>query len=310
MSDDAKKYKDTVLLPRTDFPMKAGLQQLEPAMQKRWAEQNLYGLIRAARRGKPAWVLHDGPPYANGDAHTGTGMNKILKDMVVKFRTMQGQDCPYVPGWDCHGLPIEHNVLKELGGKKPENMTSVRLRELCLEYANKFVSSQREQFKTTGTLGRWEQPYLTTSAVYEANVLRVFEDLFARGYITRAKRPVHWSWAAQSALAEAELEYEDRTDPSVYVRFPVLSFRPDSAVGTALRRLGDSAPRGDAVALLIWTTTPWTLPANLAVAAAAESAPTAHRQRRRSRSSRSSSWRFAAVAARRPDPTNTNAPLR
>lgn len=256
MTEDAKaakeRYKSTVQLPQTDFPMKAGLNEREPALQKQWAESDLYGRIRADRKGARPWVLHDGPPYANGDAHTGTGMNKILKDMVVKLRTMQGFDSPYVPGWDCHGLPIEHNVLKELGGKKPEEMTSVKLRELCLDYANGYVNKQRGQFKTTGTLGRWEKPYLTTNPVYEANVLRVFRDLYHKGYITRAKRPVHWSWAAQSALAEAELEYEDRTDPSIYVLMKATG--PVAGV--------------ENVSLLIWTTTPWTMPANRAVAVA------------------------------------------
>ncbi|MBK9973413.1 MAG: isoleucine--tRNA ligase [Planctomycetes bacterium] len=267
---EKSRYKDTVLLPRTDFPMKAGLQQREPELQKHWATTGLYERIRAARQGAKPWVLHDGPPYANGDAHTGTGMNKTLKDMVVKFRTMQGFDSPYVPGWDCHGLPIEHNVLKDLGGKKPDAMTSVKLREMCLDYANGYVDKQRAQFKTLGVLGRWEQPYLTTSPVYEANVLRVFSDLFARGFITRAKRPVHWSWAAQSALAEAELEYEDRTDPSVYVRFPVSSCGKDCKFREHVEELENAGDIWDTLALLIWTTTPWTLPANVAVAASQE----------------------------------------
>ena len=140
-----QRYKETVQLPQTDFPMKAGLSEKEPALQKKWDEEDLYGQIRTARKGAEPWVLHDGPPYANGDAHTGTGMNKILKDMVVKFRPMQGFDVPYVPGWDCHGLPIEHNVLKELGGKKPDDMTNVKLREMCLDYANGFVDKQRGQ---------------------------------------------------------------------------------------------------------------------------------------------------------------------
>jgi isoleucyl-tRNA synthetase len=267
MNEDATKaakerYKPTVLLPRTDFPMKAGLQQREPELQQQWAETDLYGQIRKARQSATPWVLHDGPPYANGDAHTGTGMNKILKDMVVKFRTMQGFDSPYVPGWDCHGLPIEHNVLKELGGKKPDDMSDVRLRELCLEYADKYVAKQREQFKTAGVLGRWEQPYLTTSPEYEAGVLRVFKELVQRGYVERAKRPVHWSWAAQSALAEAELEYEDRTDPSIYVRMPVS--------GVANRESAIAALLDKPTALLIWTTTPWTLPANVAIAVSAD----------------------------------------
>ncbi|MCA8916745.1 MAG: isoleucine--tRNA ligase [Planctomycetes bacterium] len=252
LKEAKQRYKATVHLPQTDFPMKAGLQEREPALQKKWAEEDLYGKIRAARKGAKPWVLHDGPPYANGDAHTGTGMNKSLKDMVVKFRTMQGFDSPYVPGWDCHGLPIEHKVLQEMGGKLPEGTTALQMRERCLEYATKYIDIQRKQFQATGTLGRWDEPYLTTNPSYEANVLQVFRDLFTKGYITRAQRSVHWSWAAQSALAEAELEYEDRQDTSIY-----------------LRMMAQGQVAGvDDVALLIWTTTPWTMPANLAIAAA------------------------------------------
>jgi isoleucyl-tRNA synthetase len=269
MSDDAKKYKDTVLLPKTDFPMKAGLQEREPALQKHWDDSKLYERIRAARKGAKPWVLHDGPPYANGDAHTGTGMNKILKDMVVKFRTMQGFDSPYVPGWDCHGLPIEHKMLAEMGGKLPEGTTALQLREKCLEYATKWIDTQRRQFKSAGVLGRWNEPYLTTNPSYEASVLHVFTELFKRGFITRAKRSVHWSWAAQSALAEAELEYEDRTDPSVYVRFPVSSCGKDCKFREMVDARDDSGDVWANLALLIWTTTPWTLPANVAIAAAA-----------------------------------------
>ncbi|MBX3459433.1 MAG: isoleucine--tRNA ligase [Planctomycetes bacterium] len=271
MTEDAKaakeRYKSTVLLPKTDFPMKAGLQEREPALQQHWDATNLYGQIRKARAGAKPWVLHDGPPYANGDAHTGTGMNKILKDMVVKFRTMQGYDSPYVPGWDCHGLPIEHKMLEELGGTLPEGTTALQLREKCLEYANKWIDTQRNQFKSAGVLGRWAQPYLTTNPLYEANVLRVFRELMARGFITRAKRSVHWSWAAKSALAEAELEYEDRTDPSVYVRFPVSSCGKDCKFREMVEARDDAAEVWKSLALLIWTTTPWTLPANVAVAA-------------------------------------------
>ncbi len=262
-----ERYKSTVLLPKTDFPMKAGLQEREPALQKQWEETGLYRQIRETRSGGKPWVLHDGPPYANGDAHTGTGMNKILKDMVVKFRTMQGFDSPYVPGWDCHGLPIEHKMLAEMGGKLPEGTTTLQLREKCLEYATKWIDIQRNQFKSAGVLGRWDEPYLTTNPSYEANVLHVFSELFKRGFITRAKRSVHWSWAAQSALAEAELEYEDRTDPSVYVRFPVSSCGKDCRFRELVEARDDSEAIWKSLALLIWTTTPWTLPANVAVAA-------------------------------------------
>ncbi|MCC6573954.1 MAG: isoleucine--tRNA ligase [Planctomycetes bacterium] len=266
---DAKsRYKQTVLLPQTEFPMKADLAQREPQRRKKWDEIKLYDAIRAARKGAKAWVLHDGPPYANGDAHTGHGLNKGLKDLVVKFRTMQGYDCPYVPGWDCHGLPIEHKVLEDLGGTKPPTMTALELRKRCLEYSTGFIAKQREQFKAVGVLGRWDNPYLTTSPTYEANVLGVFSELHKRGYITRAKRPVHWSWGAQSALAEAELEYEDRTDPSVYVRFPLSSCGKDCKFREVVEQLPESDEIWKNGALLIWTTTPWTLPANVAVAAA------------------------------------------
>nr|MBP9893018.1 isoleucine--tRNA ligase [Planctomycetota bacterium] len=190
-----------------------------------------------------------------------------LKDTVVKFRTMQGFDAPYVPGWDCHGLPIEHKVLADLGGVKPPNMTVLELRKKCLDYAHGFIDKQRQQFKATGTLGRWEKPYLTIDPVYESNVLQVFASLHERGYITRAKRPVHWSWAAQSALAEAELEYEDRTDPSVYVRFPVSTCGKDCKFRELVEARDDREFVWSSLALLIWTTTPWTLPANVAVAA-------------------------------------------
>ena len=265
---DAKtRYKQTVLLPKTDFPMKADLATREPARRAQWDGMGLYTLIRAARQGAKPWVLHDGPPYANGDAHTGTGMNKILKDTIVKFRTMQGFDAPYVPGWDCHGLPIEHKVLADLGGVKPPSMTVLELRQRCLDYAKGFIDTQRNQFKATGTLARWEKPYLTIDPAYEANVLQVFSELHRRGYITRAKRPVHWSWAAQSALAEAELEYEDRTDPSVYVRFPVSTCGKDCKFREIVESREDSVFIWSSLALLIWTTTPWTLPANVAVAA-------------------------------------------
>ncbi len=267
MSDEKNRYKQTVHLPKTDFPMKADLATREPARRQKWDAMKLYEQIRAARKGAKAWVLHDGPPYANGDAHTGTGMNKILKDTVVKFRTMQGFDAPYVPGWDCHGLPIEHKVLADLGGVKPPNMTVLELRKKCLDYAHGFIDKQRQQFKATGTLGRWEKPYLTIDPVYESNVLQVFASLHERGYITRAKRPVHWSWAAQSALAEAELEYEDRTDPSVYVRFPVSTCGKDCKFRELVEARDDREFVWSSLALLIWTTTPWTLPANVAVAA-------------------------------------------
>jgi isoleucyl-tRNA synthetase len=276
MADAPKQpnpIKESVLTPVTDFPMKASLTEREPESMRRWEEhanadgtKGLYAAIREQvtkwrAAGKPVekFVLHDGPPYANGDAHTGTGMNKILKDFVVKFRTMQGFDSPYIPGWDCHGLPIEHKVLEELGGQKPANMSALEVRKMCHDFARGYIDTQRAQFKRTLTFGRWEKPYLTIDPVYEGGVLDCFADLMAKGYITRAKKPVHWSWAAQSALAEAELEYEDRKDPSIYVKFPV-----DAASASAVVK----AAAGKRAMLVIWTTTPWTLPANVAVAVA------------------------------------------
>ncbi|MCA8938911.1 MAG: class I tRNA ligase family protein, partial [Planctomycetes bacterium] len=225
MSDAAKKLKESVLTPKTDFPMKADLTSREVQTLERWysaqpdGSKDLYEAIQKRRSDAPLYVLHDGPPYANGDAHTGTGMNKILKDTVVKYQTMLGNRSPYIPGWDCHGLPIEHKVLEELGGKKPEDMSALEVRERCLAFAHSFIDRQREQFKRTMTLGRWEEPYLTINPIYEGAVLDCFADLMRQGYVSRSRKPVHWSWAARSALAEAELEYEEREDPSIYVKF-------------------------------------------------------------------------------------------
>jgi isoleucyl-tRNA synthetase len=241
-----KPYKDTLNLPKTDFPMAANLVQMEPRMRERWATQDLYAKIRAARKGAPKWLLHDGPPYANGDVHVGTGQNKILKDMVVKFRTMQGFDSPYVPGWDCHGLPIEHKVMKDLGPKARE-LPKSEIRKLCLEFAKKYIDLQRRQFKSLGVLGDWERPYLTISPEYELGIIEVFELLWKNGHIAKRKRPIHWCLQDRTALAEAELEYKDLPSPSIYLAFPMTS-KPDHD-------------------LLVWTTTPWTLPANVAVAA-------------------------------------------
>ncbi len=238
-----KSYKDTLHLPKTDFPMAANLVQMEPRMRERWEKQDLYAKIRAARKGAPKWVLHDGPPYANGDVHVGTGQNKILKDIVVKFRTMQGFDSPYVPGWDCHGLPIEHKVVKELGPKARE-MAKPEIRKLCLDFARKFIDIQRRQFKSLGVLGDWEQPYLTISHDYELGIIEVFELLWKNGHVGKRRRPIHWCLQDRTALAEAELEYKNLPSPSIYLAFPA----------------------GD-LDLLVWTTTPWTLPANVAVAA-------------------------------------------
>ncbi len=247
-------YKKTILTPRTDFPMRGDLLNLEADMQARWADMDIYGEIRKARSGCTKKVLHDGPPYATGDLHVGTGMNKVLKDFVVRYWTMQGYDSPYLPGWDCHGLPIEHRVATELG-EKFRQLPVAEVRKQCLDYAMKFMDRNRDEFKRLGIFGEWDEPYLTVNPRYEAGVIDTFAELVERGYVYRALRPIHWCISCETALAEAELEYAQMTSPSVYVAFPMVD------------DLGDVLPAaaGKAVEILIWTTTPWTLPANLAI---------------------------------------------
>ena len=247
--------KQTINLPRTNFSMKANLPQAEPKMLARWAAEDLYGQIRKSRMGKPRWVLHDGPPYANGRIHLGTAFNKIIKDFIVKSKTMAGFDSPYVPGWDCHGLPIEHKVDQELGGKKAQ-MSASSVRKACRKYAEKFVNLQREDFKRLGVLGRWDAPYLTMAPKYQSVIAGAFVDFLDKGYVYKGLKPVNWCMHDRTALAEAEVEYADHTSPSVWVRFALTS---DAAAI-------DPALAGKKVFGLIWTTTPWTLPANLAIA--------------------------------------------
>ncbi|MDP6637391.1 MAG: isoleucine--tRNA ligase [Phycisphaerae bacterium] len=254
MSDDKKTYKKTLNLPKTDFDMRAGLVKKEPELQAKWADEGLYEKIREARAGSPGFILHDGPPYANGNIHMGTALNKVLKDMVVRVKTMCGMDAPYLPGWDCHGLPIEAKVMEKLGEKAKELDATV-IRRICAEYAEKFVNLQRTQFKRLGVMGQFEEPYLTMNPAYEAAGLEVFARLVEEGLVFRQLKPVHWSIANQTALADAELEYHDREDSSIFVAMELVS-------GT------EAIPHkeGDRVALAIWTTTPWTLPANKAAA--------------------------------------------
>lgn len=237
-------YKHTLNLPKTDFPMKASLAQREPAMIEKWESEGLYKQIQESRKQAPLYVLHDGPPFANGDVHMGTALNKILKDVVVKARTMAGFRAPFVPGWDCHGLPIEFRVVKSSAG-----LTPVEVRRRSEEYARKFIEIQRRQFRRLGVLGDWENPYLTLDPAYEADIVRSFARFVKAGLVYRQKKPVLWSTGAQTALAEAEVEYQDKTSPAIYVMFPLVS--------------GDFADRAS---IVIWTTTPWTLPANLAIA--------------------------------------------
>jgi isoleucyl-tRNA synthetase len=254
-----RDWKETLNLPRTEFPMKANLPDTEPAVIRRWQEMGLYARIRAARRGAPRYVLHDGPPYANGQIHNGHALNKIIKDLVVKSRSMAGFDAPYVPGWDCHGLPIEINVEREIGAADKDAAPG-EFRRACRAYAEKFVDSQREDFKRLGVLGDWDDPYLTMAPAYQAAIVRALGKFVARGLVYKGKKPVHWCLRCQTALAEAEVEYETHTSPSIYVEFP-LAPADTGQLGTRVPSLADRDVR-----VLIWTTTPWTIPSNLAVA--------------------------------------------
>src|SRR5437667_8456842 len=255
-------YKATLSLPQTDFPMKANLPQREPEILARWERERLYELIQEARRGRPLYVLHDGPPYANGRIHIGHALNKILKDVIVKSKTMEGYQVPFVPGWDCHGLPIEHQVLKELGPKK-KTLGKTEIRRLCREYAEKYFKIQREEFQRLGVLGDWQNPYLTMTYDYEAAVLREVGKFVEGGGVYKGKKPVLWCTVDETALAEAEVEYEEHTSPSIYVKFP-LENSPQLLSSRAV--LGVNFPSDvKTVSIVIWTTTPWTLPANQAV---------------------------------------------
>ncbi len=251
-------YKSTLNLPKTAFPMKGNLPKREPEFIARWMKQGLYQRIQASRAGKPLYVLHDGPPYANGHIHIGHALNKILKDIIVKSRTMEGMRAPYVPGWDCHGLPIEHQVTKQLGEKK-KDMSATELRRQCREYADTFWNIQRDEFQRLGVLGDWDRPYLTMDKAYEATIIREFGKFVEQGGVYKGLKPVLWCTQDQTALAEAEVEYMDHESPSVYVKFP---FDAPSR-----ERLGSAGLDGvETVSIVIWTTTPWTLPANQAIA--------------------------------------------
>ncbi len=252
---DGEKIKDTLNLPKTSFSMKAKLSQKEPEIIKKWEEMKLYQKIQKKREKSPSFVLHDGPPYANGRIHLGTALNKILKDFIVKTKTMQGHRSPYLPGWDCHGLPIEIKVDQLLGEKKRE-LSILKIREECKKYALKYVDIQRNQFKRLGVFGEWEKPYLTMDYEYEGEVIRYLAAFFASGNVYKGKRPVHWCPHCQTALAEAEIEYKDRKSPSIYVKFPMISDLSEKFPALKTKK----------VFVLIWTTTPWTLPANLAIA--------------------------------------------
>jgi len=239
-------YKNTLNLPQTDFPMKADLVTREPARLKRWEAAGLYAAIQAQRAGAEKYVLHDGPPFANGDVHIGNALNKILKDIIIKYKSLRGFEAPYIPGWDCHGLPIEFKVTQEMRKAGDTASDAATIRKACEAYAHKYINIQRVQFKRLGVLGDWDHPYLTLTKDYEAEELRLFANVVEQGFVYRGKKPVYWSIPCRTALAEAEVEYKDHASQSVYVKFPLVGHPGTSVV--------------------IWTTTPWTLPANLAVA--------------------------------------------
>ncbi len=260
MSDKSKGYRDTLNLPKTSFSMKANLVQNEPMFRKAWDKDDIYDQIRHARKGQTLYLLHDGPPYANGDIHMGHVINKVLKDFVVKYKTMSGFDAPYVPGWDCHGLPIEVKVMAELG-EEAKQMDKTEIRRRCKKYASKYVKLQSKQFQSLGIFGDFKNPYLTLKPEYEKGILEIFAELVGKGLVYKQLKPIHWSIGCQTALADAELEYKDIASPSIYVNFPAA----EDSIGK-LRQLGlVEQTEGAKVCFMIWTTTPWTLTANLAI---------------------------------------------
>ena len=245
-------YKETLLLPKTTFPMRGNLPQNEPKRYAKWFEDKVYERMKKRREGRPLFTLHDGPPYANGHIHIGHALNKILKDIIVKFNYFKGNAVRFTPGWDCHGLPIEQQVEKKLGTAKKEQLPKTEIRKLCREHATKFVGIQKEEFKGLGVIADWEKPYLTMDYAFEADIYRALCEIAKEGLLVERSKPVYWSWAAKTALAEAEVEYEDKVSPSIYV-----AFKLDKE---AAAKVGKDA------SIVIWTTTPWTLPANTGIA--------------------------------------------
>ncbi|MET3698060.1 Isoleucyl-tRNA synthetase [Bacillus oleivorans] len=243
------EYKDTLLMPNTEFPMRGNLPNREPEIQKKWEEMDIYKIVQERTKGRPRFVLHDGPPYANGDIHMGHALNKVLKDFIVRYKSMSGYDAPYIPGWDTHGLPIEQRLTND--GVNRKEMSVAEFRKLCDEYARSQINNQREQFKRLGVRGNWENPYITLHPEYEARQIQVFGEMAKKGYIYKGLKPVFWSPSNESALAEAEIEYHDKRSPSIYVGFKVVDGKGVLEEGTEI---------------VIWTTTPWTIPANLGIA--------------------------------------------
>lgn len=246
-------YKDTLLMPKTKFPMRGNLSKKEPERQKEWEEKNIYQKVQERTKGRPLFILHDGPPFANGDLHLGHALNKILKDIIVRHKSMTGYHAPYVPGWDTHGLPIEHALTKK--GINRKEMSAAEFRKLCEEYAYEQIDNQRTSFKRLGVRGDWDHPYITLTPDFEAQQIKVFGEMAKKGYIYKGEKPVYWSPSSESALAEAEIEYKDKRSPSIYVAFPVKD--------------GNGVLENDEQ-FIIWTTTPWTLPANLAISVHAD----------------------------------------
>ncbi|MGB4222486.1 MAG: class I tRNA ligase family protein, partial [Syntrophorhabdus sp.] len=248
-------YKNTLNLPKTPFPMKGNLPVKEKEMLKSWEDMKLYGKLVERAANHPLFILHDGPPYANGHIHLGTALNKILKDIIVKSKFMTGFRADYIPGWDCHGLPIEHQVEKEMKEKKA-SLSKLDIRHRCRAYAESFIDVQREEFKRLGGIGLWEKPYITMDYRYQATIIEQVQKFFARDEVYRMKKPVHWCMSCLTALAEAEIEYELKKSTSIYVKFPY----------TGSYEGPFAAYPDKPIFMLIWTTTPWTLPANLAIA--------------------------------------------
>ena len=263
----ATDYKATLKLPKTDFPMKANLPKREPEMLKRWEELKIYQRLLAERESAELWVLHDGPPYANGRVHFGTALNKTLKDFIVRSRAVLGYRTPFIPGWDCHGMPIEHNVTRELG-ERARTISKLELRKLCRAHAEKYIDIQRVDFRRLGAIGDWEHPYVTLAPEYEAAEIGVLRRMVEAGFIYRGLRPVHWCIECRTALAEAEVEYRDHQSPSIYVAFRFNEKLADAAALAVNASEGATlaeAHRSGHLFALIWTTTPWTLPANLGI---------------------------------------------
>lgn len=255
------EYKKTLNLPQTDFPIRAKLAQVEQELLLKWEKDDVYHEMQAKAKGKDKYILHDGPPYPNGDIHLGHALNKVLKDIVVKYKSMSGFSAPYVPGWDCHGLPIETQLIKEIGDKR-KDMGIAEFRQKCKEYALKYVDLQRTEFKRLGVFGEWDKPYLTIDHKYEEKIIELFGVLAEKGYIYRGLKPIHWCPKCETALAEAEIEYEDEKSPSIYVKFQVLD--PKSI---KMDKRSPVYSLKEPISFVIWTTTPWTLPANVAIAA-------------------------------------------